>query len=120
MARSNLNTPEDCTLCGACCFTSQRVYLPLFGVDESRLTQEDQSLVAREGGQRCMRIVEGRCSALRADPKTSRLLCAIYLRRPDVCRSLARGSGECLRHHEEKREQASAWCDSLRRTLGIV
>lgn len=124
MARPNLSQsaslPEDCTSCGACCFTQQRVYLPLFGVDEARLTHDDQSLVDRVGERHCMRIVDNHCAALRADPATGRLLCSIYPRRPDVCRALVHGSGECLQHHEGKRAHAKAWCDSLRRALGIV
>lgn len=112
--------PVDCTRCGACCFTEQPTYLPLFQVDLRRLVEHDLALIQRIGGRVHMRIEQGHCAALRADPKTARLLCSIYPRRPDVCRALARGSGECLQHHAQKRSRAKAWCDALREVLKMI
>lgn len=42
-----------------------------------------------------MRIEDGRCAALMIDPAEKRFLCSIYPMRPDVCRSLERGTGAC-------------------------
>ncbi len=106
--------PHDCTLCGACCFAEEGTYLPLFQVDLDRLLPQDQRMIENTGGRWYMRIAHGRCAALRADPGSQRLLCSIYLRRPDVCRSLVRGSAECREHHRTKRELARQWCESLR------
>lgn len=110
--------PKDCTACGACCFSPDPTYLRLYEADVARLDRDD--LVRRDGDAWFMLMVDGRCAALRADPWTSRFLCSVYGRRPDVCRSLARGSFACVRHHEEKGGRAAEWCEGLRRLVGIV
>jgi Fe-S-cluster containining protein len=45
------------------------------------------------GNRAYMRIEDGRCAALVR--QGDRYACAIYDRRPEVCRSLERGSPEC-------------------------
>ncbi len=62
-----------------------------------RLTQ-----VGSQG--RSMRFTEGRCAALRIDADPPRYRCRIYPKRPDCCRWLQRGSGECLAQIAAKSE----------------
>jgi hypothetical protein len=116
-----MSEPEDCTCCGACCFSGGRGYLALFAVDLGRFEARDRAdLVDEVDGRPCMRMIEGRCAALRVDPAESRFVCAIYGRRPDVCRSLVRGSGECFVHRSEKLERARKFCEALRELVGRV
>jgi Fe-S-cluster containining protein len=118
MARSHVTGrdvtfPEDCTQCGACCFGQEPDYLPVFEGDRARMAGEDPWLVEIRDGRAHMRMVGGRCAALRVDPATSRILCAIYPVRPDVCRWLARGTGDCHAHRVEKCELADALREPL-------
>jgi Fe-S-cluster containining protein len=122
MARSHVTGrdvtfPEDCTQCGACCFGREPGYLRVFEVDRARMADVDPWLVEeQDDGKAHMRMVQGRCAALRLDPATSRLVCAIYPVRPDVCRWLARGSGDCHAHRVAKCELADAFREQLRLT----
>jgi hypothetical protein len=127
MARSHVTGrdvtfPEDCTQCGACCFSQEPDYLPVFEGDRARMSGEDPRLVEVLDGRAHMRMVEGRCAALRLErlerlerlgPATSRIVCAIYPVRPDVCRWLARGSGDCHAHRVEKCALADAFREQL-------
>ena len=96
--------PEDCTRCGACCFSKQDDYIALFDVDVARLDAAALALTHERDGRRVMRFSEGRCEALvRRD---DRLVCGIYAMRPDACRWLERGSGQCRAQLAEKSERA--------------
>lgn len=115
-----MREPEDCTACGACCFSGGRGYLALFAVDLARLEPGDRrDLVEEVAGRLCMRMTDGRCAALRVDPVESRFVCAIYGRRPDVCRSLVRGSSDCFVHRTEKLVRAQEFCEALRELLKL-
>ena len=46
-------------------------------------------------GARYLVFKEGRCAALGLHPTTNQVGCTIYEMRPDACRWLERGSGEC-------------------------
>jgi uncharacterized protein len=75
-----------CAGCGSCCHLVVEL-AP--GVDDV-----PESLVVEHAGVRCMeQRGDGACVAL--DPAT--LLCTIYERRPQVCRSLKRGESLCRR-----------------------
>ncbi len=111
---------QDCTTCGACCFSLGRGYIALFAVDLERFEPEDrEDLVQEVAGRPCMRMIDGRCAALRVDPTESLFVCAIYGRRPDVCRSLVRGSSDCLVHRSEKLVRAREFCEALRELLKL-
>lgn len=90
--------PEDCTVCGACCFSAEPGYIRVFAADAERMDDAARALtepfVVGGGEARAMRFVAGRCAALRRQGE--RWLCAIYPMRPDACRWLERGSGHCL------------------------
>lgn len=107
--------PPECTLCGRCCFSNAADYVRVFGVDWDRM-----DAAARERTQfienRCyMLMVDGHCSALRMEPSQGRFTCEVYDQRPDVCRSLVRGSGACRADYELKGDRASSALVALRR-----
>lgn len=76
----------SCATCEACCC---RLEVLLMGDDDvpARLTARDQW-----GGWVMRRLNDGWCAAL----DRSTLLCAIYARRPAVCREYRVGDYECL------------------------
>lgn len=111
---------EDCTRCGACCFSESPRHARVTGDDYERLGDDAPRLVTFLGNQAFMRIEHdgaeppvGRCAALVVDADSGAYLCSIYERRPDVCRSLERGSPSCAGEHDAKRTRA-------RRVLAIV
>ncbi len=80
----------DCQSCGACCVEAGAVIL----ADEDDVPGP---LVQHVANLRCM-VTEGtsfRCAALLGTVGRS-VGCAIYRRRPEVCRSFDAGSDECL------------------------
>lgn len=94
-----------CTACGACCFSELPEYVRVFGGDWERMSDRARTYADFRGQSCFMRIEGGRCAALVIDPVARSFTCAIYEERPDVCRSLARGSGACRadRHEKEAR-----------------
>jgi Fe-S-cluster containining protein len=106
----------DCTACGCCCFTQRADWVPVFAVDEARM---GEALVARLtaviAGRRAMHVADGRCAALVVDPVSRSFRCAIYSVRPDACRWLVAGGGECAAQIAEKRAVASEALVALRR-----
>ena len=85
--------PDDCTTCGACCFSNLEPYVPVTGEDHARLGDRAERYVVFDGNKAFMRMAEGRCAALRLEG--ARFLCAVYERRPATCRDLERGSAQC-------------------------
>jgi hypothetical protein len=90
-AKQPIAVEDICQSCGACCATS--VNWPRFSTeDDAALDLIPAELVnARGSGMRC----DGdRCAALkgRVGEATS---CAIYERRPEVCRTCMPGDPEC-------------------------
>jgi uncharacterized protein len=85
----------ECTDCGACCFNDHYAYVRVFGIDEERMDARALGFTHVVEGQRFMRFENGRCAALALDPAKGRVACTIHPERPDVCRWLERGSGEC-------------------------
>jgi len=107
-------TPNDCTTCGACCFSQAPDYLRVFGGDYDRLGEDAERLTHFIGNRVYMRLEGGHCGALAIDPASGRFLCGIYERRPDVCRWLERGSGYCQAERAEKSTRAEARLIELR------
>src|SRR4051812_482175 len=95
------DTPEDCTRCGACCFSESPRHARVTGDDHARLGDDAEEWVTWLDNQTFMRIEASpgggprRCAALVVDPEDGTFLCAVYERRPQVCRDLERGSGGC-------------------------
>ena len=99
--------PVDCTRCGTCCFSESPRHARVTGDDHERLGDEAESLVTWIGNEAFMRLAPARrrdgaegpvvhhCGALVLDADRGTFSCAIYERRPQVCRDLQRGSPEC-------------------------
>jgi hypothetical protein len=74
----------------------------VFGVDWERLGDDGQAHTEAVENRVYMRMSDGHCSAHTIDPVTRRFGCSIYEVRPDVCRSLERGTGACRGEYEAK------------------
>lgn len=96
----------DCERCGACCRAQPPfgggVYVRVDAADVARLTTAEAArlVVAAPNGGRALRLVtdprgEQVCAALEGR-LGDRVSCAVYPRRPGVCRRLEAGSEECL------------------------
>lgn len=103
---------EDCIRCGACCFSESPRHARVTGDDYERLGDDAARLVIFLENRAFMRIDHdgarspvGRCAALVVDARSGTFLCSVYDRRPDICRTLERGSAECYgeRTVKEKR-----------------
>jgi uncharacterized protein len=91
-------TPPDCRRCGACCFSASPRFVRVTGDDWTRLGREAARLAQFVGNRAFMRMHGGHCAALeigRTAEGGQDFFCTIYDRRPDVCRTLERGSPEC-------------------------
>jgi Fe-S-cluster containining protein len=93
--------PRDCTDCGCCCFSDEREWVPVYGVDVARMGAQAETYTTILGDRRSMRFREGRCVALAL--RDDRWICSIYEVRPDACRWLQRGSALCRDKWTEKR-----------------
>lgn len=90
----------DCFTCGACCFARTNGHLPLSGEDHARLTEREQGELTEFRGNRCfMKIVDQRCINLVV--AEGRYTCAIYERRPQVCRDYEQGGEACAFDREQ-------------------
>lgn len=108
----------ECTACGTCCFSTLPEYVRVFGCDYDRMDDRARGLTRFIGNRCYMRIEDGRCAALTLDAELGRFLCSIYEVRPDCCRALERGSGQCLGELNEKRERPLLALEALRRRAG--
>jgi len=104
-----------CTSCGACCFFEEPDYLRVLGVDNERLGERAAELTHSIEDRSYMRLSEGHCIALQIHP-SGRFVCSVYEDRPDVCRSLVRGSGLCRSEVRTKTSRTQAALVSLGRT----
>ena len=75
------------------------------GNDYARLATRAEALVRFDGVRAHMRMVDGHCAALLVSAGSAELVCSAYATRPQVCRDLARGSGECAGEREMKAER---------------
>ncbi len=91
-----------CLDCGACCFSKASDFVKVSGYDYSRLGNRAASLVTWRGNRAFMRLEDGHCAALVIDTQSGQFRCKIYDKRPEACRALARGSGECAAEREAK------------------
>lgn len=92
----------ECVECGACCFSQNPRYLRVAGVDYERLADDAERLTHFIENQAYMRLVDGHCAALTYDAEAGHYLCSVYEHRPDVCRWLKRGSGQCAAERHDK------------------
>lgn len=100
--RSIVTTVPECRTCGACCYGDE-LWVRLAAGDVERLGDERarRLTVLVENGRgfraRAMRMVGGRCVALRdALPDGRGGGCSEYEARPGICRTFEAGSPDCL------------------------
>jgi len=103
--RLDLTGVPECTSCGTCCFSRTQDYLRVMGIDYDRLGDDAETWVHFIGQRAYMKMTDGHCSALIHDDERNLFLCSIYERRPDVCRWLERGSGQCRAERTEKADR---------------
>ena len=99
----------DCRACGLCCFASNDAYVRVTGADWARLAGEAETWAGFIGHRAYMKMADGHCAALRIETGgagTHVFTCAIYDRRPEVCRVLERGSPACEAERERKASPA--------------
>jgi uncharacterized protein len=89
----------DCQDCGACCTSPSPGHVPITGDDYARLTPDERERLTDWDGNRCfMRLVGERCVNLLCEQ--GRFTCAIYERRPQVCRDYEQGGEACAYDRE--------------------
>lgn len=104
-----------CLECGTCCFSTLPEYLRVFGIDLDRMDDRAQALTHFIGNRCYLQLDEGHCKALVIDPVARRYVCSIYEMRPDVCRALERGSGQCRGELATKAERPLLAVEALLR-----
>lgn len=77
------------------------------GIDYERLGEEAGRLTEFRENRVFMRMVDGHCMALAYEKERGHFLCSVYENRPDVCRWLERGSGQCRAEYHEKANRAA-------------
>lgn len=107
----------ECLNCGACCFSKADDYVAVTGDDWSRLGAAAERWAVFGNNRAFMRMEHGHCAALRLESAVEtggvgRFVCSIYETRPQVCRDLARGSGECHGEWTLKRVTAAKAVES--------
>jgi hypothetical protein len=93
-----MEIPENCLHCGVCCFAKSGTYVRVSEADWIRLGADADRMARHVGRQVFMRMEDGHCAALQITTPRGALpvfFCALYDRRPQVCRHLARGSAAC-------------------------
>ncbi len=84
----------DCQRCGACCYGPE-AYVALAETDLLRMSRTTRArYVVRRGERRYLKMLHGRCAALRA--RQGHFSCRIYGERPRPCHVVEAGSRECL------------------------
>jgi Fe-S-cluster containining protein len=81
------------------------VFVRVTGDDWTRLGDRAEELAVFIGHRAFMRMSDGHCAALEVrsgNVGAGDFHCAIYDRRPQICRDLARGSAECDGERETK------------------
>jgi Fe-S-cluster containining protein len=84
----------DCQSCGACCY-GPLDYVAVSAPERERLGRQAAArYVERRGDRLWLKMLHGRCTALRA--RQGHYSCRIYGARPAVCRVVEPGARECL------------------------
>ncbi len=90
-------------------------YVRVTGDDYERLGERAPELVWFDENRAYMRMLDGRCAALRVDENARRFVCTAYDVRPTTCRELDRGSPQCLGEREAKAKRPGAAIEPLLR-----
>lgn len=104
-SKLDLDGVPECIDCGCCCFSRAKDYLRVAGVDYDRLGDDAERLTFFIENRAYMKMQDGHCAALTYEPTRGVYLCSVYERRPDVCRWLERGSGQCAAERHEKAQR---------------
>ena len=96
----------ECLACGACCFSQLEDYVAVTGDDYARLAERAEELVRFDGVRAHMRMVDGHCAALMVVAGSAQFVCSTYSTRPQICRDLARASGQCRAENDAKASRA--------------
>ncbi|MBK8477422.1 MAG: YkgJ family cysteine cluster protein [Opitutaceae bacterium] len=102
--------PLDCLNCGVCCFSKSATYVRVSGDDWARLGEDAESWARFVGQRAYLRMKGGHCLALEITTRRGQLpvfFCAIYEKRPQICRDLGRGSPECKGELETKAQRVA-------------
>lgn len=108
--------PGDCRDCARCCFADSALHVQVFEIDLDRMGERARSFVDKSGQYGFMRFEEGHCVALAADPEAGTFGCSIYEERPDVCRSLQRGTSGCRYEYDAKAGRPDVMLETVRRS----
>jgi uncharacterized protein len=106
-----MEIPENCLHCGVCCFAKSGTYVRVSEVDEERLGVNATWALRHVGRQAYMRMDDGHCIALQITTRRGEapvFFCALYDKRPQVCRNLARGSAACRTELRTKAARVAA------------
>lgn len=96
--RGRIVSQPACINCGVCCFSKLAAYVRVTGADWDRLGVEAERVGHFIGHRAYMKMTDGHCAALarrRSADGGTEFFCAVYEKRPQVCRDLARGSPAC-------------------------
>lgn len=109
-----VSVPE-CLECGVCCFSQLRDYVRVTGDDYERLAERAASRVHFSGNRAYLTMLEGRCASLNVLSQSGQFHCDSYAVRPEVCRTLERGSPACLGEIAAKATRPRQALERLRR-----
>ncbi len=107
-----MEIPENCLNCGVCCFSKSGTYVRVSEDDLERLGEDADNWVRHVGGKVYMKMEDGHCAALQITTHRGRLpqlACAIYGKRPRVCRDLTQGRGHCKTELHSKAAMVAAY-----------
>ena len=107
-----VSIPENCLNCGVCCFSKSGTYVPVTEEDWVRLGDDVSDWARTVGGKHYMRMEDGHCQALQITTRRGELpvfYCAIYEKRPQVCRFITRGKSKCQAELDAKADKVAAF-----------
>lgn len=96
--RGRILSQPACINCGVCCFSKLASYVRVSGADWDRLGDEAEQVAHFIGHRAYMKMTDSHCEALKPRQTPDgrmEFFCAVYEKRPQVCRDLARGSAAC-------------------------
>ena len=106
-----MEIPENCLHCGVCCVAKSGTYVRVSEADWARLGPDADRVARHVGRQAFMRMEDGHCAALQITTRRGAppvYFCALYDRRPQVCRHLAQGSAACQTELRTKAARVTA------------
>ena len=96
--RGCILSQSACINCGVCCFSKLAFYVRVSGADWNRFGAQAEPVAHFIGHRAYMKMTNSHCEALKPRQNSDGRMgffCAIYEKRPQVCRDLARGPTSC-------------------------